>query len=131
MKQVYKDDGAAAWWVDGWGHGGIFVGVWDHEKTSLVLRKETVWERWRARYRCIFDGRSHDEGIVLTLYVYEEDCEWSKFVIDNPGLCGALAGAWRPRAKREEPERFKEFVADLPDMAQKTFDRWYGDKKTA
>ena len=131
MKQCYKDAGAAAWWVDGYGHGGIFVGVWDHEKTSLVLRKETAWNSWRSISKCFFDGRDHDNGLVLTLYVYEEDCEWSKFILDNPGTCKALASIWRPNAKKETPEKFNKFVEDLPSLAQKTFDRWYGDKKTA
>jgi len=131
MQQCHKDAGSVAWWVDGYGHGGIFVGVWDHEKTSLVLHKETVWNSWRSVSRFLFDGRDHDNGLVLTLYVYEEDCEWSKFVLDNPSTCKALASIWRPTSKKEDPEKFDKFVKDLPSLAQKTFDSWYGDKQTA
>lgn len=132
MLQFYKDEGAAVWWVDGWGHGGIFVGVWDAEKTSLTLRPECRETAWYARSRCFFDGRDYREGPVLTAYVYEEDCEWSKFAIDNPNTHRSFIakGTWARTAKAD-PEKAERLIADLPGQAQRTFDCWYAKKESA
>ena len=82
MKILYKDPGCRAWWVDGHGHGGVFIGVTNPEACGIrlhpyLINGTPVWT----------DPSGY---VALRVYIYEEDVEWAYLVNDNAWFAGLL-----------------------------------------
>jgi len=84
-KQFYKDEGCVACAVDGHGHGGIFVGVWNRKKCKLKIREDMMYTYWG------YEGQDP----AFAIYVFEEDVNWAHFYLDNPTVAKkCVAKGW-------------------------------------
>jgi len=98
-QQFYSDGGCVATHVDGHGHGGVFVGVWDRKKCKLNIREDMVVEYWAWP----------DQPPEFAIYVYEEDCDWAHFYLDNPiAAKKCVAKGWPKLKGKALEQKWKE-----------------------
>jgi hypothetical protein len=110
MKQLYKDRGAAIWWVDGWGHGGYFVAVWG--ETPLELHEY-------FNPKVVFQYGSGRTAFVV--FIYEEDQDWARLHFDNPWLHYQLVRK-SESARGKSKKRVEYLAARLWEAVIRTVD---------
>jgi len=112
MYTFYKDDGCVACWVDGYGHAGIFVGVWDRKKCGLKIMESMRWTWW-----------GDSQPPAFEIFVYEEDCDWAYFVRDNKQVAKKLTQrAWKLKGKaltKKHEETYQEAIKSIEHWGSK------------